>query len=96
MNSKNVAQATTTNLVATSRAYVIYDQTSGEILHIHRSEEFPQGTPAKETQESRARRFAGNKAGVNAAVIEVDPADINHRNRKGIRVDTATLKIVGK
>jgi hypothetical protein len=95
MDSRNRSQATG-NLVAISRAYVVYDRTSGEILHIHRSETFPQGAPLRETPESRARRFAGSKAGENAAVIEVDPADVNHRNPRGIRIDTVTLKVVPK
>jgi hypothetical protein len=33
---------------------------------------------------------------MNAEVIEVDPADVNHRNPSGIRIDLATLKVVRK
>jgi hypothetical protein len=95
MSSSNYAQATG-NLVAISRAYVVYDRTSGEILHIHRSDIFPQGAPVRESPEARARRYAGNKVGMNADVIEVDPADVNHHNPSGIRIDTATRKVVRK
>lgn len=95
MSSSNSAQDTS-NLVVISRAYVVYDRTSGEIIHIHRSDTFPQGGPVRESQEARALRYAGNRAGVNAEVIEVDPADVNHRNPSGIRIDLATLKVVQK
>jgi len=44
----------------------------------------------------RARRYAGKAAEMNAEVVEVDPADVNHRNPSGIRIDPATLKVVHK
>jgi hypothetical protein len=95
MSSSNLAQSTT-SIESKSRAHVVYDKTSGEILHIHHSVVFPQGVPVRESQEARALRFAGNKAGANAEVIEVDPASVNHRNSSGIRIDLAKRKVVCK
>jgi hypothetical protein len=77
--------------VSTSRAHVVYDTATGEILHVHLTVVFPHGAPPRESPEAQALRFAGKRAGANAGVIEVDPAEVNHRHP--IRIDVATRKV---
>jgi hypothetical protein len=71
---------------AYSRAHVVYDKTTGEILHIHHTVSFPHGAPIHEPPETRARRLAGKAAGDNTDVLEVEPDQVNHDNP--IRIDT--------
>jgi hypothetical protein len=74
-----------------TRAYVIYDKTTGEVLHVHRSVSFPKNPPAREEPEARARRLAG-KVSANADVVEVAANELN--GRKPVRVDVATRRLV--
>lgn len=90
MNPKPISQSTPGVPVARERAHVVYDQATGAILHVHHSVTFDGGAAHAESHHARARRYAG--AGADAPVIDVDPAEVNHR--RPIRVDTATGAIV--
>lgn len=85
-------QSTDPKLVATTRAFLVYDKATGEILHVHHSVDFGTGAPQRETPQQRALRLAGRKAGEHAEVVEVDPADVLHRDK--MRFDLASGKIV--
>jgi len=50
------------------------------------------GAPSSEAPAERALRLAGAKALKDAEVVEVDPAEIDHRSV--VRFDLATRKIV--
>lgn len=82
-------QSTNPKLVAKSRAFVVYNVTTGEILHVHHSLDFGTGVPARETPEARARRLAGHRPDVD--IIEVDPSEVRHQER--MRVDVVSQKI---
>lgn len=84
-------QSTDPKLVAKSRAFVVYDTKTGEILHVHHSLDFGTGVPAREMPETRARRMAG-RAGPDVDIIEVDSAEVRHR--EPMRVDVASRKVV--
>jgi hypothetical protein len=74
-----------------TRAYVIYDKTTGEVLHVHRSVSFPKSPPPREEPEVRARRLARNVS-ANADVIEVEKHEISQR--QPVRVDVAKRRLV--
>jgi hypothetical protein len=80
--------STDPTVLAQTRAFVVYDTATGEILHVHRSVTFPENPPGGPEPEARARRLAG----ANADVVEVDPDEINHR--RPVRVDIATRRVV--
>jgi hypothetical protein len=90
--ARNTPISTDRNIVATVKAYVVYDRQTGDVLHIHHSVTFPHAHPTGESPETRALRLAGRKAGSNAAVLEVDPTEIDHRHP--IRVDVAHGRVV--
>lgn len=73
-----------------SRAFVVYDKTTGEILHTHRSITF-ESRHDRETPERQARRHAGSKA-KDAAVLEVDPSEI--QDVGSYKVDVANMKLI--
>ncbi len=74
-----------------TRAFVVYDKTTGEVFHVHRATSFATSPPAREGPEARARRLAG-KASADFEVMEVNNSEINHT--KPVRVDVATLRLV--
>jgi hypothetical protein len=74
-----------------TRAYVVYDKRTGEILRVHRSVTFPKSPPPREKPEERARRLAGTAA-EHADVVEVAPNEIN--DKKPLRVDVVTRRLV--
>jgi hypothetical protein len=74
-----------------TRAFVVYDRTTGEVLHVHRATHFATSPPAREEPEVRARRLAGN-ASADVEVLEVDHSALNHK--KPVRVDVATRRLV--
>jgi hypothetical protein len=74
-----------------TRAYVIYDKTTGEVLHVHHSVSFPKSPPPREEPEVRARRLARNLS-ANADFIEVDVHEISQR--QPVRVDVAKRRLV--
>lgn len=90
MSFNSTSQSTDNRIVSTSRAYVVYDGTTGQVLHIHHSVTFAHGAPVREDAAARARRLAGNKAGTNAEVLEVEPAEL----RGLVRIDTAKRAII--
>jgi hypothetical protein len=92
MNPASGPQSTNTRIVSHCRAYVVYDTATGEVLHVHHSVTFPHGAPMREKPEARALRLAGNKAGASAQVLEVEGAEVNHRDP--IRIDTAKRVVV--
>ena len=92
MNPRDRTQSTDPSLVPSSRAYIVYDRTSGEILHIHHAVDFGNAAAVREQPEARARRLAGTKAGPHADIIIVNSDEVNHREPK--RVDVATGKVV--
>jgi hypothetical protein len=74
-----------------TRSYVIYDKSTGAVLHVHRSVSFQKSPPPREEAEVRARRLARNVS-ANADVIEVDEHEINQR--QPVRVDVAKRRLV--
>jgi hypothetical protein len=92
MSSSSDAQSTDDRIVSKSRAYVVYDKTTGEILHVHHTVSFAHGAPVHEKPEARALRLAGIKAGANAEVLEVDSNQFNQFTP--MRVDTARRVVV--
>jgi len=89
-----MAQTTDSTIKPSSRAYVVFDKSSGEIIHIHHAITFSADLPTSEKPEARALRLAGAPAGVSVDVLEVESARIN--NLKPIKVDTASRAIVDK
>jgi hypothetical protein len=92
MSANRGQQSTDPKIVPTDRAYVVFDRATGEVIHVHHAVTFAAGPPLREPHEARARRLAGAKAGANAEVIEVDPAEVDRHGR--LRVDPTTRKIV--
>jgi hypothetical protein len=92
MDPTNLSQSTPGTPLATARAFVVFDAATGAILHVHYAVEFEGGAPQSEAPEDRARRMASVGADVDAEVIEVDPADVNHR--RPVKIDLATRKVV--
>jgi hypothetical protein len=92
MSKLSLFRSTDPKLMATTRAFVLYDKATGEVLHVHHSHEFGACAPARETPEARALRLAGRRAGANAEVVEVNPAEVQHRGK--MRFDSASGKIV--
>jgi hypothetical protein len=83
--------STDPTLIPKTRTFLIYDKTTGQVLHVHRSVSFPKSPPSREEPEARARRIA-QKAAENADVLEVDPSEVD--GKKSGRVDIATLRLV--
>lgn len=94
MSASNQHQSTDPMLTPQVRAHVVYDTTSGEILHMHHSVTFESNSYPSEPPEERARRLASGRAKDNADVLEVDPAEL--AGRTPIRIDVATRKIVAQ
>lgn len=92
MSKPPLLQSTDPKLVAAARAFVVYDKATGEILHVHHSLDFGTGASLRETPQARALRLAGRRAGKNAEIAEVDPADLLHSHK--MRFDLASGKIV--
>lgn len=93
MITTNMPQSTQSNIVPTVRAYVVHDRNTGEILHIHHSITFPHDRSGGESPELRALRLAGHRAGANAVVLEVDPAEVSfHVN--SIKVDLIKVDLI--
>jgi hypothetical protein len=90
--ARNTPISTDRNIVATVKAYVVYDRHTGDVLHIHHSITFPHDRTTGESPETRALRLAGRKAGSNAAVLEADPTEVDHG--KSIKVDVAHGRVV--
>ncbi len=93
MHQNNHAESTH-SIPSTSRAHVVYDRTTGEVLHIHHTVEFPHGAPTTETPDSRALRLVGKQTDPNVAVLEVEPAEVSRPHP--IRIDPQTRKVVRK
>ena len=89
-----MSQSTAGRPVARARAHVVFDAATGAILHVHHTIEFEGGAPQREAPEDRARRMASVGADVDAEVIEVDPAEVNHR--RPVKIDLATRKVVAQ
>jgi len=90
MHLNPISQSTPGVPVARELAHVVYDRFTGAILHVHHSVTFDGGASHTESHHARARRHAGVDA--DAPVIDVDPAEVNHR--RPIRVDPVTGAIV--
>jgi hypothetical protein len=89
-----MAQSTDNTIKSASRAYVVFDKGSGEIVHIHHAITFSADLPTSEKPEARALRLAGAPTGLAFDVLEVESAHIN--NLKPIKVDIASRTIVDK
>ena len=87
-------QSTPGGPVARARAHVVFDAATGAILHVHHTIEFEGGAPQHETPEDRALRMASVGADIDAEVVEVDPAEVNHR--RPVKIDLATRKVVAR
>jgi hypothetical protein len=93
----NVSASTNPAAETHQRAYVVYDTSTGEILHVHYAIEAPEGVPVREDAVHRARRIAGNAR--PSDVLEVEPAELHHPNRPNgrsirFKVDVEAKRIV--
>ena len=82
----------TSPIVSTVRAHVVYDRKSGQVLHVHETVTFPNGAPTQETPEARAMRLAGASRSPDAEVIEVDPAAVKGHHRIRINPRDRTIE----
>ena len=89
-----MAQTTDSTNKSSSRAYVVFDKGTGEIIHVHYAVTFSSDLPVSEKPEARALRLAGAPAGANLDVLETEPTLIN--NLKPMKVDIASRTIVEK
>jgi len=87
-----MAQTTDSTIKSTSRAYVVFDKGTGEIIHVHYAVTFSSDVQVSEKPEARALRLAGAPAGANVDVLETEPAKVN--NPKPFEVDVANGTIV--
>jgi hypothetical protein len=94
MDLTNMPQSTPGGAVARTRAHVVFDATTGAILHVHHTVEFEGGAPQSEAPEDRARRMASVGADIDAEVVEVDPSDVNHH--RPIKIDLHTRGVVAQ
>ncbi|HLZ82211.1 MAG TPA: hypothetical protein VKQ54_01505 [Caulobacteraceae bacterium] len=92
MTLTNLPQSTPGTPAARSRAHVVFDATTGAILHVHYTVEFEGGAPQSEDPKDRARRLASLGVDVDAEVVEVDPSDVNHH--RPVKIDLATRRVV--
>jgi hypothetical protein len=81
--------STNPSLKPQTRVYIIFDKTSGEILHVHRSVIFHHRRAEHDTV---ARRLANKSA--NADILEVEEKEANQR--KPLRVNVSTRRLVEK
>ena len=81
----------TTPIVSTVRAHVVYDRNSGKVLHVHETVTFPNGGTPAEAPEARALRLSGAAGRPDVEVVEVDPSAVKGHHR--IRVNPATRAI---
>jgi hypothetical protein len=84
-------QTTDSTIKSTSRAYVVFDKGTEEIIHVHYAVTFSSDVPANEKPEVRALRLAGTPSGVSVDVLETEPARVN--NLKPMKVDVASRTI---
>jgi hypothetical protein len=74
-----------------TRVHVVFDRTTGDVLHVHETVVFPNTPQGRETPEARALRLAGASETENLEVVEVDPAEVWGPHR--IRIDPVTHKV---
>lgn len=74
-----------------TRVHVVFDRTTGEVVHIHETVVFPDAPQGRESPDARALRLAGATGSENLDVVEVDPAEVRVRYR--IRIDPMTHKV---
>ncbi len=87
MTTGILGSSTDASLKPQVRVYVIFDKTSGEILHAHRSFIFPNG---REEHDRVVAQCLANKA--NADVLEVEEKDVIQT--KPLRVDVSSRRLV--
>ncbi|MEO8813172.1 MAG: hypothetical protein ABI376_09715 [Caulobacteraceae bacterium] len=90
MTSSGAPQSTPGVPASRARTHVVHDKATGAILHVHHTVEFEGGAAQAEAPEDRALRLA--RAGSEAAVVEVDPAEVDHR--RSIRIDPETGRVI--
>jgi len=89
-----MAQTTDSTIKSTSRAYVVFDKGTGEIIHVHYAVTFSSDVPTSEKPDERALRLAGAAAGAHVDVLATEPAKVNAL--KSMKVDVANRTIVEK
>lgn len=89
-------EATQSDVRPQTRAFVIYDKASGDVLHVHRSIAFGKSSrTGEEAPEDRAWRMAGDAAiKKRAAILEVKPSQVDFGAK--LRVDLESKKLVRK
>lgn len=85
-------QSSDPQIQSISRAYVVYEQASGDILHVHHVVEIVGGPPPLEPPRERALRLAGVAGRTGVEVLEVEPAEVNHG--RPMRVDRTRQVVV--
>lgn len=85
-------QSTEPRIQSISRAYVVYEPASGDILHIHHAVEIVGGPPPLEPPRERALRLAGVVGRNDVEVLEVGSAEVNHG--RPMRVDRTRQVVV--
>jgi hypothetical protein len=74
-----------------TRVHVVFDRTTGEVLHVHETVVFANTAQGHETPEARALGLAGAAELENLDVVDVDPAEVRGPHR--IRIDPATRNV---
>jgi hypothetical protein len=95
MKPDSATASTDPGLSPRSEAFVVYDASSGDVLHVHHSVVFAHAHQGGESPEARALRLASTAgkgaAGKSADVIKVDPSELSGTGP--MRVDVATRKL---
>lgn len=89
-----MAQTTDSTIKSTSRAYVVFDKGTGEIIHVHYAVTFSSDLPVSEKPEARALRLAGAASGAHVDVLATEPVKVN--TLKPMKVDIASRTLVEK
>ena len=89
-----MAQTTDSTIKSISRAYVVFDKGTGEIIHVHYAVTFSSDVPTSEKPEARALRLAGVASGTHVDVLATELARVN--NLKPMKVDVVSRTIVEK
>jgi hypothetical protein len=89
-------QTSDASIAADERAFVVFDTTTGEVLHIHHVVTFPGGRPRDDDRE-RALRLAGLKADPRYEILEASSAEVNrcYRSTKPRRPEPSKARECG-
>ena len=84
MSHRGKAQFLGISVATTSRAYVVYDRSTGDIINVHHVVELLGHGSDAESHKARALRMAGGRARANAGILEVDSSEVNRIGPIGV------------